>query len=152
MRGLIFLLTACVTSTVATSAALAAATDSCVVLPFTNAAAKHGATTPSASSSSSNVDWLGVSISETLRDALELRGLVTLDRDDLHEAYRRLGLSLRSPLTEGSMMKIGETLDAEQVIYGDFEFKPAPAGAPGDSQGSLKISARILDRRRLRQS
>ncbi len=49
-------------------------------------------------------------------------------------------------------MKIGETLDAEQVIYGEFEVQPAPAGAPGESRGSLKISARIMDRRRLRQS
>lgn len=123
--------------------------ESCAVLPFANAAAKHGSLT---AHPAANVDWLGVSISETLRDALELRGLVTLDRDDLREAYGRLGLSLRAPLTEASVMKIGETLDAEQVIYGDFEVQPATAGAPGDSRGSLKITARILDRRRLRQS
>jgi tetratricopeptide (TPR) repeat protein len=119
----------------------AAPTDSCAVLPFANASAKHAAT-----------DWLGVSIGETLRDALELRGLVTLGRDDLQEAYRRLGLSVRSPLTRASVMKIGETLDAEQVIYGDFEVQLAPVGAAGDSRGSLKISARILDRRRFQQS
>jgi tetratricopeptide (TPR) repeat protein len=130
--------------------ALAAPADSCAVLPFANMASKHGA--PTASPAASNSDWLGVSISETLRDALELRGLVTLSRNDLEEAYRRLGLSLRSPLTQASIMKIGEALDAEQVIYGDFELRPAPAGAPGDSHGSLKISARILDRRHLRQS
>jgi tetratricopeptide (TPR) repeat protein len=131
-------------------AAFAAPTDSCAVLPFANAAAKHAA--PTTNPAASNADWLGVSISETLRDALELRGLVTLGRDDLEEAYRRLGLSLRSPLTQASIMKIGETLDAEQVIYGDFEVQPAPAGAAGDSHGSLKISARILDRRHFRQS
>jgi tetratricopeptide (TPR) repeat protein len=116
------------------------------VLPFANIAEKH------AGSASSNSDWIGVSIAETLHDSLELRGLVTLGRDDLQEAYRRLGLSLRSPLTQASVMKIGETLDAEQVIYGDFEVRPAPAGSAGDSRGSLKISARILDRRHLRQS
>jgi len=134
----------------AASVVSAAPTDSCAVLPFANTAAKHGAGVKSASGA--NVDWLGVSIAETLRDALELRGLVTLGRDDLQEAYRRLGLSERSPLTQASVMKIGETLDSEQVIYGDFEVQPAPAGAAGDSRGSLKISARILDRRRLRQS
>ena len=62
MRGLLLLLAA--------SVVCAAPNDSCAVLPFTNAA-KRAAAAP-------NVDWLGLSISETLRDALELRGLVTL--------------------------------------------------------------------------
>jgi tetratricopeptide (TPR) repeat protein len=153
IRGNVLRLAACAAAALfVTSApiAVAASSDSCAVLPFANAAAKHGAA--SASATAANADWLGVSISETLRDALELRGLVTLTRDDLQEAYRRLGLSLRSPLTQASVMKIGETLDAEQVIYGEFEVQPAPAGAPGESRGSLKISARIMDRRRLRQS
>ena len=119
------------------------------MLPFANASAKRLKT---ANSPAANTDWLGVSIAETLRDALELRGLVTLGRDDLQEAYRRLSLSERSPLTWASVMKIGETLDAEQVIYGDFEVQLAPVGAAGDSRGSLKISARILDRRRFQQS
>src|SRR5271170_4270736 len=126
MRGLIFLLAACATFSITYAAA--APTDSCAVLPFANTAAKHGA------AAANNADWLGVSIAETLRDALELRGLVTLSRDDLQEAYRRLGLSLRSPLTQASVMKIGETLDAEQVIYGDFEVQPAPPGAASDSR------------------
>ncbi|HEY1760189.1 MAG TPA: tetratricopeptide repeat protein [Bryobacteraceae bacterium] len=144
MRGYVLLAVA------ACATASAAAADSCAVLHFSNdatrASAKHGAAT------ASNADWIGVSIAETLRDALELRGFVTLSREDLEEAYRRLGLSLRSPLTQASVMKIGEALDAEQVIYGNFEVQPAPAGAAGDSRGSLKISARILDRRHLRQS
>jgi hypothetical protein len=152
MRGYVLLLVASATFTTTAFAAppAAAPADSCAVLPFSNAASKHAASV--AHPTASNADWLGVSIAETLRDALELHGLVTLSRDDLQEAYRRLGLSFRSQLTQASVMKIGETLDAEQVIYGDFEVQPAPPGAASDSRGSLKISARILDRRRLRQS
>lgn len=100
----------------------------------------------------SNADWLGVSVAETLRDALELRGLVTLGRDDLREAYDRLRLSQRSQLTQASVMKIGEALDAEQVVYGDFVVQPAGTGEPGDSSGSLTITARVIDRKRLRES
>jgi tetratricopeptide (TPR) repeat protein len=145
MRGSFFLLAAC-------SGLMAAPPDSCAVLPFSNS--KHSGV---AGASAANADWLGLSIAETLRDALELHGLMTLGRDDLQEAYHRLGLSERSPLTQASVMKIGETLDSELVIYGDFEFQPAPAGAAGDSRGSLKISARIssariLDRGGPRQS
>lgn len=155
MRGLLLLLVA--------SSVSAASSDSCGVLPFSNAA-KHAAASgsaPSTNSSSANVDWLGLSISETLRDALEMRGLVTLGRDDLQEAYHRLNLTSRAPLTEASVMKIGDILDAEQVIYGEFEVQPASsslatssasAASGSASRGSLKISARILDRKQFRLS
>jgi tetratricopeptide (TPR) repeat protein len=142
MRGHILLLAACAVS--------AAPTDRCAVLPFANAAAKRAV--PAAAPAASSVDWLGVSIAETLRDALEQRGVATLGRDDLQEAYHRLGLNQRSPLTQASVMKLGEALDSEQVIFGDFEVQLAPAGGAGESRGSLKISARIVDRRNLRQS
>ena len=124
----------------------AASTDSFAVLPFTKAAAKHAAS-GSSNSTPSNVDWLGLSIAETLRDTLEQRGLVTLGRGDLEEAYRRLNLSERVALTQASVLKIGEALDAEQVIYGEFEVQRSQPGAPGDSRGSLKISAHIVDRK-----
>jgi tetratricopeptide (TPR) repeat protein len=60
----------------------------------------------------------------------------------------------RAELTEASILKLGEVLDAEQVVHGTFAFTPAvssnsPAGA---SKGSLRIRARVSDRRRLRQS
>lgn len=147
MRGFVFLLLA--------STLCAASTDSCAVLPFFNAAKNDSSASPTAS----NVDWLGLSIAETLRDALELRGLLTLGRDDLQEAFRRLdlstNLSTRPQLTEASILKIGEELDAEQVIYGQFQVLPAPPAAGGgadQSRGSLRISARIINRKRLHES
>jgi len=95
------------------------------------------------------MDWIGESIAETVRDALGPRGVVTLNREEVEEAYRQLNLRPRGVLTAGSVLKIGEALDAEQVIYGTFEFDPSASS--GAQQGSLKISARIFDRRRLRQ-
>src|SRR6266404_4421137 len=107
------------------------------VLPFANR------------TSQPNMDWIGESIAETVRDALGPRGVVTLNREEVEEAYRQLNLRPRGVLTAGSVLKIGEALDAEQVIYGTFEFDPSASS--GAQQGSLKISARIFDRRRLRQ-
>ncbi|HEY4363169.1 MAG TPA: tetratricopeptide repeat protein [Bryobacteraceae bacterium] len=119
----------------------AAPSDTAAVLPFANSTAL------------SNVDWIGVSVAENLRDALSGRGLVTLNRDDIQEAYRRLHLRNYALLTEASALKVGETVDAEQMIYGTFEFHPAAGdGAPGTSGGSLKISARLVDRRQMRQT
>ena len=106
------------------------------VLPFANR------------TSQPNMDWIGESIAETVRDALGPRGVVTLNREEVEEAYRQLNLRPRGVLTAGSVLKIGEALDAEQVIYGTFEFDPSASN--GAQQGSLKISARIFDRRRLR--
>jgi tetratricopeptide (TPR) repeat protein len=122
------------------------------VLPFANR-------TATARPSQANMDWIGESIAETVRDALGPRGVVTLSREEVEEAYHHLNLRPRGVLTGGSVLKIGEALDAEQVIYGTFEFSrefsseatTEPSASSGAQQGSLKISARIFDRRRLRQ-
>lgn len=99
------------------------------------------------------MDWIGESIAETLRAAFAARGVLTLERDRTSEAYQRLHLRERTELTEASMLKVGEVLDAEQVVYGTFAFVPSAAVAPtSTSKGSLKIQARVSDRRHLRQS
>ena len=129
----------------ACAGSLAVRAETAAVLPFANIS--HGSP-----ASIANLDWIGESIAGTLRDALGLRGVVTLERDDMAQAYRRLNLRERAQLTQASVMKAGEAVDAEQVVYGTFEFKPAGGTGPGDSLGSLKISARTIDRRRLKQS
>jgi tetratricopeptide (TPR) repeat protein len=99
------------------------------------------------------MDWIGESIAETLRAAFSARGVLTLERDRILEAHRRLQLRERSDLTEASILKLGEVLDAEQLVHGTFSFIPAPASpSAGASKGSLKIRARVSDRRHLRQS
>jgi len=130
-------------------AGLPAHADTAAVLPFSNPEAALSAT-------QANLDWIGESIAEAVRDALSSHNVVTLERDDVKEGFRRLNLREHTALTDASVLKLGETIDAEQVIYGAFEFSPAPptpAATTGTgSRGSLKITARILDRRHLRQS
>ena len=114
------------------------------VLPFT-----------SESGNPANMDWIGESIAETLRAAFAARGVLTLERDRTAEAYQRLHLRERTELTEASMLKVGEVLDAEQMVYGTFSFVPSAssgAATATTSKGSLRIKARVSDRRRLRQS
>lgn len=99
-----------------------------------------------------NLDWIGVSIAETIRESLGSRGLLVLDRDETEDAVHRLGLRSRAPLSEASVMKIGDVTDAEQVIFGAFEFVPEDGSPAAGAHGSLRISARILDRRKMRLS
>ncbi len=119
--------------------------DTAAVLPFANRSAVGDP-------SQASLDWIGESIAETVRDAIYARGMVTLSRAEINDAYHQLNLRTLGMLTEASMLKIGESLDAEQVVYGTFEFTPDPAAAHGVADGSLKIAAHIFDRRRFRQS
>jgi tetratricopeptide (TPR) repeat protein len=101
-----------------------------LALPFFNHAA------------SANLDWIGESIAETLRDAMTPEGVLVLDRDDRLEAYRRLSLRPGAELTHASILKIGESLDASLVIYGYYDMP---------SKGTLRITSRIIDVQRTRQ-
>lgn len=108
-----------------------------------------------------NLDWMGESLAESVREALSSEGLMALNRDDRIEAYSRLSLRPYSLLTKASVVKVGEELDAEQVIFGQYDVKPAPdsaqaapdaAGKDGERKGaSLLITARVLDLKRLKE-
>src|SRR5215469_7559725 len=76
-----------------------------------------------------NLDWIGESIAESLGDSLAAEGILTLDRGDRLEAYRRLSLRPGAELTHASILMAGESLDASNVIYGWFELLPADAGS-----------------------
>ncbi len=113
--------------------------ETALILPFFN----H--------STSANLDWIGESIAESVRDSLASEGLLVLDRDDRLEAYRRLSLRPGAELTHASIIKIGDSLDASRVIYGYYELMPAPADNP-QSKGALRITARIIDLKHTRQA
>jgi tetratricopeptide (TPR) repeat protein len=112
-----------------------------LVLPFFNV------------SKDPNLDWMGESLAESVREGISSEGLMALDRDDRIEAYSRLSLRPYSLLTKASVVKIGEELDAEQVIFGQFDVKAAPDSAlKGAKNGaSLLITARVLDLKRVKE-
>ena len=116
----------------------AARADTFVVLPFFNL------------SKDSNLEWIGESLAQALEEGLASEGLITLGRDDRVEVYRRLSIRPYSLLTKASVVKIGEALDAEQVVFGQFELKATPESA-AKSRGSLQITARILDLKHVKQ-
>jgi tetratricopeptide (TPR) repeat protein len=126
------------TLAVALSLGVPAVADTYLVLPFFNA------------SRTANLDWIGESISETLLETLATQGLMTLDREGRQEAYRRLGLRIDANLTRATVVKVAQALDADHVIYGQFEFTPAPTGSSG-SRGSLRIAANVMDLQVLKQ-
>jgi tetratricopeptide (TPR) repeat protein len=109
--------------------------DTVLVLPFFNV------------SNSSNLDWVGESLAETIREALSAQGVLVLGREDRQEAFRRLSVRPYAVLTEATAIKLAESLDAGQVMFGQYSLAP---GTP-PSRGSLRISSRILDVKRIRR-
>ncbi|MEQ1885296.1 MAG: tetratricopeptide repeat protein [Bryobacteraceae bacterium] len=132
-----------------------------VALPFANrTTGKTG---------QANMDWIGESIAETVRDVAGEKGILTFEHEEVDQASQRLGLRSRTLLTNASALKIGDALDAEHVLYGTFQFVPdvdtsAPAATSQAAagltsavpttpmRGTLRITGRVIDRRHLHLS
>jgi tetratricopeptide (TPR) repeat protein len=105
-------------------------------------------------SSAPNLDWIGEGVAETIHESLSSAGLLVLAREDREEVYRRLSVRTGVVLTKASVIKIGETLDAEHVIYGEFKVDPVPLpAAPATSlQSQISISLHVVDLRKFHEA
>jgi Flp pilus assembly protein TadD, contains TPR repeats len=102
-------------------------------------------------SQNSDLNWIGESISETIGTELSASGEIVLDRDTRDEGYHRLDLKPDALLTKATLWKLGQALDADHVCYGSYEISlPAPDAQARD--GSIRISARFLDLKKLRDA
>jgi tetratricopeptide (TPR) repeat protein len=90
-------------------------------------------------SGDSSLDWVGESVSEAIRETLVSGGMIVVDRESRAEAYRRLSIRPYTLLTHASVIKLGEELDADRIVYGTFQVPPG--------KHSLALAARVLDRR-----
>lgn len=99
-----------------------------LVLPFSNA------------TDVGRLDWVGEGVSESVRDSLAAAGLLTLDRDERQEGFRRLGIRANAPITKATALRLGQILDADLLVFGEFSIAPEP-----NSRGYLKVSAQIID-------
>ena len=112
--------------------------DTVLVVPFFN------------DSGTPSLDWIGESVAEAVREAFASQGMIALSRDDREEAYRRLQFHAHVTLTLASVIRLGQSLDADQVIYGEFDLKPGPPSGP-KTRGTLSITAHVLDLKRARE-
>jgi tetratricopeptide (TPR) repeat protein len=128
-----------VTLVLATAAFHPVHADTLLVLPFA-----------SLSRQAANLDWIGESIADDIRETIAAEGLIALERSELDEALKRLGIRHNVLLTRASVIKIAEALSAEQVVYGEFEFLPSPPTTT-TTRGNLKVTGHVLDLKGLRQ-
>lgn len=116
------------------TASIAPAADTIAVLPLFNI---NTAIAP-------DLNWIGESAAETIHEALNSYGVLALSRDDRVEVYRRLGVKPGALLTRATVMKIGQTLDAGQVVFGDYTLDPAAVAASG-MKATIRIVAHVID-------
>lgn len=121
-------------------AAFSKAADTIAVLPLFN----------TDEAQSSNLDWIGESAAETIHESLSNAGLLVLAREDRAEVYRRLSLRAGVVLTKASVIKIGETLDAGQVIYGAYKVDGAESGS-ANLQSNIRLTVHVVDLRKMRE-
>jgi tetratricopeptide (TPR) repeat protein len=128
------------TASLLLSASLARATDTIAVLPLFNVD-EHA---------SPNLNWIGESVAETISEALSTGGLLVLKREDREEVYRRLSLRTGVVLTKASVLKIGETLDAGLVVFGELRVEGAESGAT-TLKSNLRLAVRTIDLKKFQQ-
>jgi len=116
--------------------AASAATQSCLVAPFSNRAGDV------------NLDWIGESIAEAIREALDTGGLDVASRDDREQGARALSLRPSPQLSLASITKLAERIDASRLIYGRFELITT---AQPQARSRLRVTARVLDTRQALQ-
>lgn len=123
-----------------------------ILAPFLRADPLTVLVTPfTGDSLAADVSWIGESISETITTELGAAGRIVLDRAARAEGYRRLGLKADTLYTKATLLKLGQTLDADMVCYGSYQITlPTPNSQPRD--GTIRISARFLDLRKLRDA
>ncbi len=104
-----------------------AACQSLLILPFENRTVDP------------QLEWVGDALPELLAERLNAPGRYVITREEWVNAAERMGLPSSSHFSRGTMVKLGEELDASELILGEFEGK----------HGILWVTAKILDFRSL---
>lgn len=111
--------------------------DTLLVLPFSNP------------SSNRQLDWIGDSISEILIENLAAEGIDVVAPELRDQAMDETSLRRYAVITRASAIELAVQANASQVLYGTFEIRPA-ASRP-EASATVRISAHLLDARRLRR-
>ncbi len=95
-----------------------------------------------------DLNWVGESVAETLKSELNAQNQIVLGREARAEALRRLGLRPAADFTKATLIRLGQTLDADYICFGTYDVNPPP-GDTDLKHSSVQISAHIIDLRKL---
>ena len=96
----------------------------------------------------SDLNWVGESIASTLMNEFAAQNEIVLSRGARAEAIRRLSLRPDANYTKATLIRLGQTLDANYLCFGSFDVSlPAPNAPLKDS--SIRVSAQFIDLRKM---
>ncbi len=100
------------------------------------------------SSQYSDLNWVGESISETLRGEFSAQNQVVFGRDLRAEALKRLSLRPGADFTKATLIRLGQSVDADYIYYGTYEAN-LPPGSSALKDSSIQVSAHVISLRKL---
>jgi tetratricopeptide (TPR) repeat protein len=92
--------------------------------------------------------WVGESIAETLMSEYGGANQIVFDRNARAQAIRNLGIRSDATLTKASLIRVGQTLDADYLCYGTYDAKLPSPDAPL-KESSVSIAAHLIDLKKL---
>ena len=95
-----------------------------------------------------DLNWVGESIAETLKDELSGQNEIVFGREARTEALRRLSLRPGADYTKATLIRLGQSLDADYVCYGTYD-SMLPAGISELKNSSIQVSAHFIDLKKL---
>ncbi len=96
-----------------------------------------------------DLDWVGESVADTLRNECNQSAQIVIDRTTGAEGMSRLALRPDAVFTKATLIRLGRTLDADFIIYGSYEVKLA-SDSSRLQDSSLTITTRFIDLRKLK--
>ncbi|MBV8571127.1 MAG: tetratricopeptide repeat protein [Acidobacteriaceae bacterium] len=111
-------------------------TASVLVIPFHN------------NSQYPDLEWVGESISETLKSELGALNEIVFDRDAVAKGFSQLSLKPGATFTKATLIRLGQTLDADYICYGTYNATLSPDDAQLKNS-SVQVTSRFIDLRKL---
>ena len=98
----------------------------------------------------SDLNWVGESIAETLMTEFGQANQIVIDRDNRAAGMKKMDLRFDANFTKATLIRLGQSLDADYVVYGSYDTK-LPPGVTQLRESSVEITARFLDLRKLHE-
>jgi tetratricopeptide (TPR) repeat protein len=95
-----------------------------------------------------DLNWVGESIAETLRIEFSGANQIVLSRESRAEGIRRLSLKTDAAFTKGTLIKLGQLLDADYLCYGSYDVK-LPPGETQLKNSTIQIATHFIDLRKM---
>jgi tetratricopeptide (TPR) repeat protein len=96
-----------------------------------------------------DLDWIGESVSETLDSELAKANQIVLDRDTRIEGLKRLSLRSDTNFTKATLIRLGQSLDADYLVYGSYDVASSPNTDSPLKDSSIQLTAHFIDLRKL---